>query len=219
MTLNKTLICTLAAVALAGGLPVAAAQAHDPTRVGSVRELIAELPVAGEVRTGYERSKFRHWIDADKDGCNTRMEVLKAEAVEAPTQGVNCTLSDGQWFSYYDDALMNGASGLDIDHMVPLAESWDSGAYDWTSERRQAYANDLGWSRSLVAVTARTNRQKADQDPSTWMPPATDAQCHYVADWVSVKTRWQLSVDPAELQALQQTVTACPDEELAVPLA
>jgi hypothetical protein len=219
MTLNKTLICTLAAVALAGGLPVAAAQAHDPTRVGSVRELIAELPVAGEVRTGYERSKFRHWIDADKDGCNTRMEVLKAEAVEAPTQGVNCTLSDGQWFSYYDDALVSGASGLDIDHMVPLAESWDSGAYDWTSERRQAYANDLGWSRSLVAVTARTNRQKADQDPSTWMPPATDAQCHYVADWVSVKTRWQLSVDPAELQALQQAAAACPDEELAVPLA
>ncbi|MEY2244888.1 HNH endonuclease family protein [Streptomyces sp. BF23-18] len=220
MTLNKrTLICTLAAVALAGGLPAAVAQAHDPTRVGSVRELIAELPVAGEVRTGYERSKFRHWIDADKNDCNTRMEVLKAEAVEAPTQGVNCTLSDGQWFSYYDDALVNGASGLDIDHMVPLAESWDSGAYDWTSERRQAYANDLGWSRSLVAVTARTNRQKADQDPSTWMPPAADAQCHYVADWVSVKTRWQLSVDPAELQALQQAATACPDEVLAVPLA
>ncbi|MFG1807851.1 HNH endonuclease family protein [Streptomyces sp. NPDC049040] len=104
-------------------------------------------------------------------------------------------------------------------HVVPLAEAWDSGAYGWTPARRQDYANDLDWSRSLVAVTARTNRQKADQDPSTWTPPAEDAQCHYLADWVSVKTRWQLSVDPAEQQVLITLASACEDEELAVPLA
>lgn len=145
--------------------------------------------------------------------------MLLDEAIEAPTQSVNCTLAGGEWYSYYDDAVVTDSAGLDIDHMVPLAETWDSGAYDWTPARRQAYANDLDWSRSLVAVTGRTNRSKADQDPSTWLPPAADAQCHYLADWVSVKTRWQLSVDEAEQQALRQLAAGCEDQELTVPIA
>ncbi|GAO12837.1 hypothetical protein TPA0598_13_00210 [Streptomyces lydicamycinicus] len=56
--------------------------------------------------------------------------------------------------------------------MVPLAEAWNSGASQWTAARRQAYANDLGAERSLVAVTAKSNRSKADQDPAQWMPQA-----------------------------------------------
>jgi Protein of unknown function (DUF1524) len=218
MRLRNLLTGALAVLALLSAVP-ATAHADPQVRAATVRELIAELPVAGEVRDGYERTKFRHWVDADRDGCNTRQEVLKEEAIEAPTQGANCTLSGGEWFSYYDDAVVGASSGLDIDHMVPLAEAWDSGAYAWTPARRQVYANDLGWSRSLVAVTARTNRQKADQDPATWLPPAADASCHYLEDWTSVKTRWALSVDAAELQALQQLAASCPDEELAVPLA
>jgi hypothetical protein len=75
------------------------------------------------------------------------------------------------------------ASGLDIDHMVPFAEAWDSsGASTWTAQRREAYANDQGQEASLVAVTARSNRSKADQDPAQWMPPASDAHCRYTAE-------------------------------------
>lgn len=81
-----------------------------------------------EDRTGYERTKFKHWVDADKDGCNTRAEVLKAEAVVVPEQGAKCKLSGGQWYSPFDDRYIVGPSGLDIDHLVPLAEAWDSGA-------------------------------------------------------------------------------------------
>ncbi|GHF17618.1 hypothetical protein GCM10014715_85820 [Streptomyces spiralis] len=113
-----------------------------------VREALAELPVRDEDRTGYERSKFKHWIDADRDGCNTRAEVLKAEAVLAPVQGANCTLTGGQWYSPYDDRYIDGARGLDIDHLVPLAEAWDSGAYAWSAKEREAYANDLGDDRA-----------------------------------------------------------------------
>ncbi|MFG2989137.1 hypothetical protein ACGFZK_07520 [Streptomyces sp. NPDC048257] len=74
------------------------------------------------------------------------------------------------WHSYYDDVLVQGPSGVDIDHMVPLAEVHDSGGYSWTTERRRRYANDLGSDVTLVGVTARSNRQKSDQDPATWMP-------------------------------------------------
>jgi hypothetical protein len=47
---------------------------------------LAALPVRDEDRTGYERTKFKHWVDADRHGCHTRAEVLKVEAVTAPSR-------------------------------------------------------------------------------------------------------------------------------------
>src|SRR5690606_9630874 len=134
-------------------------------------EAVNRLPVEAESRDGYDRDAFRHWNTGDNldDGCNTRGEVLLAEAVEPPTVGPRCRLSGGRWWSYYDQMWVTSASGLDIDHMVPLAESWDSGASAWTAQRREAYANDQGADASLVAVTARSNRSKADQDPAEWL--------------------------------------------------
>ncbi|GGS25800.1 hypothetical protein GCM10010284_68200 [Streptomyces rubiginosohelvolus] len=148
----------------------------------SLADAIRKIPVAEEKRTGYERDSFKHWVDEDDDSCPTRQEVLIAEAVTAPEQGDRCTLSGGRWLSYYDEAEVTDAKRLDIDHMVPLAEAWDSGAHDWTPERREAYANDLDAERSLVAVTAKTNRSKADRDPAQWMPPAQSATCTYLVD-------------------------------------
>lgn len=86
--------------------------------------------------------------------------MLKAEAVTAPGQGASCRLSGGRWYSPYDDRYIAGPSGLDIDHLVPLAEVWDSGASAWPPAERQAYANDLGDERALIAVSAASNRSK-----------------------------------------------------------
>jgi hypothetical protein len=114
-----------------------------------VRDALAALSVQTESRTGYERTKFKHWTDADRDGCNTRMEVLKAEAVTAPVQGPNCVLTGGSWYSPYDDRYLDSASKLDVDHLVPLAEAWDSGASQWTAKERELYANVI-WGPSKV---------------------------------------------------------------------
>ncbi|MFE6985785.1 HNH endonuclease family protein [Streptomyces griseus] len=177
----------------------------------TLADAIKTIPVAEEKRAGYERDSFKHWVDEDGDGCPTRQEVLIAEAVTAPEQGARCTLSGGSWLSYYDEAEVTDAKRLDIDHMVPLAEAWDSGAYDWTPERREAYANDLSADRSLVAVTAKTNRSKADRDPSQWMPPATSATCTYLVDWTATKLRWRLAADEAEQAALLELAEPCTD--------
>ncbi|MEU9331135.1 hypothetical protein AB0D91_46770 [Streptomyces canus] len=59
------------------------------------------LPAADETRAGYTRTSFRHWTDADNDQCNTRKEVLPAEAFLAPEQGTGCALTGGEWYSPY----------------------------------------------------------------------------------------------------------------------
>ncbi|MEW2250556.1 hypothetical protein AB0907_24860 [Streptomyces sp. NPDC006975] len=42
---------------------------------------------------------------------------------------------------------------------------------------REAYANDPGDERALIAVSAVSNQSKADQDPTTWLPPAEGCRC------------------------------------------
>ncbi|MFI6209107.1 HNH endonuclease family protein [Streptomyces sp. NPDC051041] len=177
-------------------------------------DAVARLPAGSESREGYSRDSFRHWnAGADPaDGCNTRAEVLLTEAVEPPAIGPGCRLTGGRWFSYYDATWVTSASSLDIDHMVPLAEAWDSGASAWSARRREAYANDQGAAASLVAVTAGSNRSKADQDPAQWLPPATDTHCRYAAEWTGTKLRWNLTADTTELAALHQLAAACPNQ-------
>ncbi|MFI7534014.1 HNH endonuclease family protein [Streptosporangium sp. NPDC049376] len=220
---RRTLLLTTAALALAlTGAPgsALAASSPAPAHLSSaaqqvlLSQAVADLPEAVEDRTGYQRSSFKHWIDADGNGCNTRAEVLLAEAITPPTVEPGCRLGGGVWYSYYDNQTVEGSSGLDVDHLVPLAEAWDSGASTWTAQQRQDYANFLDDSFHLVAVTARSNRSKADKDPADWMPPYPDARCRYAAEWTAVKRRWNLSVDEREKAALTALAVECPDATL-----
>ncbi|MFF4873998.1 HNH endonuclease family protein [Streptomyces sp. NPDC000961] len=203
----------LALTPLALPAPVAAAAATlvPVPEVLPLEDAVGKLLVAEEDRTGYTRDSFKHWNTGldPADGCNTRNEVLLAEAVQEPAVAAGCKLSGGKWVSYYDNVEVVEAGKLDIDHMVPLAEAWDSGASTWTPARREAYANDQGAAASLVAVTARTNRSKADQDPATWMPPLPDAHCRYIGEWTATKLRWGLAVDQTENEALKVYAEAC----------
>ena len=203
-------VLSIVSVQLAAGGPARA----DTQWSGTLTQAIDHIPVAGEVRTGYSRDLFRLWVDADGDGCDTREEVLIAEAEEAPSQGSGCALSGGRWYSYYDGVSQTSASALDIDHVVPLAEAWDSGARSWSSSRRESYANDLGDSHTLVGVTASLNRSKGDQDVAEWLPPIND--CRYIKDWVTAKIRWGLDQDSAEKAALQDIAAGCANSSLTV---
>jgi len=162
------------------------------------------VPVAEEHIGGYKRSLFKHWIDANKNGKDTRAEVLIAESlVSVRFSATGKTVSTGKWLSLYDGETWTKASDVDVDHVVALAEAWRSGAWKWSSARRQAYANDLGVAWTLRAVTDNVNQEKSDDDPTYWLPPLESANCVYLTEWVAVKIRWKLSVDAEERQSIR----------------
>jgi hypothetical protein len=211
---SSFLLATAAAYAV---VLVAPPAAHAEQYSAPLTTAIGDLAGAAENRSGYDRDLFRHWVDADGDGCDTRDEVLLAEADDAPSVGSGCSLSGGRWYSYYDGVSQTSASALDIDHMVPLAEAWDSGASSWSAATRQAYANDLGDSRSLVGVTAAENRAKGDQDVAEWLPGRE--QCRYLREFVAVKLRWRLTVDSAERSAMSALASGCTNATITVTRA
>ncbi|MFF4955494.1 HNH endonuclease family protein [Streptomyces sp. NPDC001222] len=195
----------IASVGLLNG-PTASAALPTPVSAATARSYLASLTVATENRTGYSRDLFPTWITISGT-CNTREYILKRDGTNVVTDS-SCAAISGSWYSPYDGATWTAASDLDIDHLVPLAEAWDSGASKWTTAQRQAFANDVTRPQ-LLAVTDNVNQAKGDQDPATWMPSRTAYRCTYVRAWVQVKYYYNLSVDSAEKSALQNYLSAC----------
>ena len=140
--------------------------------------------------SGYSRDRFDHW-SAQGDGCDTRDVVLRRDGT-AVTVDDDCKIVEGTWFSVYDGETFTDPQNIDIDHMVPLANAWRTGAKPTgpTSSGRH-FANDLDRPQ-LLAVAASANRSKGDQDPSQWRPPRAAYWCVYAQDWVAVKAYWKL---------------------------
>jgi len=186
--------------------PTASAALPTPVSAATARTYLASLTVKAEDRTGYDRDLFPTWITISGT-CNTREYILKRDGTNVVTNSA-CTATSGSWYSPYDGATWTAASDLDIDHLVPLAEAWDSGASAWTTARRQSFANDVTRPQ-LIAVTDNVNQSKSDQDPAEWMPSVSSYRCTYVRAWVQVKYYYDLSVDSAEKPALTSYLAGC----------
>ncbi len=154
---------------------------------------------------GYSREKFPHWRSTGSN-CDVRDSVLKRDGTKVKLSG--CNVVAGTWKSVYDDKTLTSPAQVDIDHVVPLANAWRSGAAKWTTPQRQAFANDLD-DPQLVAVSAGSNRSKGDQDPSTWKPPSQAHWCEYAKDWVAVKTKFKLTITDKEKSALKDMLGTC----------
>jgi len=204
----------LVSLLVALSAPASTAALAPAARI-SLKAALGRLKVQPEYSSGYSRSKFgSDWIDADGDGEDTRAEVLieESEVLVTKSQGVVRT---GKWISLYDNLTWTVATDVDIDHVVALKEAWESGAYRWSALRRLAFANDLGVSWSLRAVTDNVNSSKGDRDPASWLPPHRASTCTYLVGWVGVKLRWGLSVDATEKSAISSawSATGCADQQ------
>lgn len=198
---------TLAALTSLVNAPLAQASPPAPISAAAARSYLATVtPKTEGSLSGYSRSLFPHWITVS-GSCNTRETVLKRDGVGVVTDS-SCASVSGSWYSEYDGATWTNAADLDIDHVVPLAEAWRSGASSWTTAKRQQFANDLTRPQ-LIAVTDNVNQAKGDQDPGKWLPSRTAYRCTYARMWVDVKQYWGLSMDSGEKTALVNILNGC----------
>ncbi|MCK0162260.1 HNH endonuclease family protein [Marinobacter sp. S6332] len=106
----------------------------------------------------YQRSAFGHgWDDADGDCRDSRAEALINTSTTrvrfASAKG--CRVVTGRWISPFTGEVLQNASNVDIDHVVPLAWAWERGAKNWSKEKREHFANDP---KNLLPVEASLNR-------------------------------------------------------------
>jgi hypothetical protein len=188
----------------------ATALAPSPS-AADVDEFLDGLIVAPEgSSSGYDRDEFPHWTDTNGDCEDTRDEVLAWEStVTVGWDGAGCNVVTGSWWSAYDGQMFTDPSDVEIDHVIPLAEAWRSGASGWTRAERQAFANDLSRDETLRAVSGSSNASKSDRDPDEWMPSNSSFHCQYLIEWVTVKTAWDLTVEQAEYDALASGLAPC----------
>jgi Protein of unknown function (DUF1524) len=163
--------------------------------------------------SGYSREKFPHWSDADEfgwrglpdDSCDVRDAALIRDGKNVRV-GEGCDVISGRWRDPYAGGTYSDPSGIDIDHVVPLANAWRSGASSWDEALRERYANDP---EVLLSAEAGENRSKGDKGPEAWKPPLRGAWCDYATRWIDIKAEYDLSVNPQEKEALRRMLGTC----------
>jgi hypothetical protein len=169
--------------------------------------IIILLPsVYAQTCVKYNRSSYQHWIDSDRDCQNTRNEVLIAEST-VPVKfktGSKCRVLSGKWIDPYTGLTFTNPRKLDIDHLIPLKEAHDSGAWQWSSAKRRRFANSLKNENHLIAVQASANRRKGARDVAEWLPPNIQYRKEYARIWTKIKVDWGLTADKSELNALKR---------------
>jgi len=176
---------------------------------------------------GYDRdADFGTWLHT-APGCDTRDVVLAGDLTETTVRH-GCDVVAGTLHSTYTGATVTGPTrAVQIDHRVPLALAWRTGASGGTRAQRVSFANDPA---ELVAVEGSVNEAKGDGGPETWTPAADG--CGYARAFVAVAAKYRLTISlgrKAALQHLEATCTPCrrfPDcgarrnlRDLVVPLA
>lgn len=179
-----------AAAAGAAGAAVAVVVLAGPARA-DLAEDIDSLAVEAEQREGYDRE---HFGDYDRDALLDRNQQRWPDC-------------DG-FYSFADDRCHDESGEVHADHIVALAEAWDSGAHSWPDGDLDTFAGHMD---NLWALTGPLNLSKSDDDAAEWLPPHEPAVCSYLHRYVGVKLEWGLSVDQAEKDALSDAAGDCAD--------
>lgn len=181
-----------------------------PTTSASSSLLTLTIGTPSHQDTYNRAADFGGWIDLD--GCKDTRAVLLIRTSQTPvtfTRSTECTVKTGRWTDPWSGVTTTVAHNFQIDHTVPLANAWRSGAWAWTHERRVAFANDLTDAGHLVPILASANASKSDRGPDEWKPPDRRTWCRYALLWDRIKAKWHLIVTRAEWNALVAMAATC----------
>ncbi|RRR19173.1 deoxyribonuclease [Brachybacterium paraconglomeratum] len=182
---------------------------------GTALAQLAGLDEKGRApKTDYDRDLFGWRDDMDRNGCDTRNDILRRDLTAITLKGGmggmgGCVVLRGTLDSPYSGDTVDfdrENSTVDIDHVIALSDAWQTGAASWDEQTRREFANDP---LNLLAVESSLNRQKGDGDAATWLPPLKDYRCEYVARQIAVKDKYELWVKPAEADAMERVLGDC----------
>lgn len=146
----------------------------------------------------YNREAFGGWRDFDRDCQNQRQELLiKASIIPVKFKDKKqCIVLEGKWVSPYTGNVIYSANQIDIDHVLPIALSWEYGSKYWSRPKRVKFYNDP---INILPVEKSLNRQKGSKDISEWLPPQN--KCNYINRFVTVLEIYELH--PPEYKMIQ----------------
>jgi hypothetical protein len=172
------------------------------------RRRLAQLKVARPLSLrGYSHRRFMPGWGRHKGRCDVR-EVVLARDGRRVKRNSACHPVKGVWYSPYDGKRLRSERLVDVDHVVPLAYAWRSGAKRWSEARRRAFANDLT-RPELVTVSHSANIAKGGQGPQSWRPRRRAYWCRYATSWIAVKHHYRLFVTRKEKVALLNMLRTC----------
>lgn len=197
-----------------GSGPSTATGAPAPPTADEARQQLDALAVApAGSMAGYSRDLFPHWAsdgtvfgwDEPDGSCDVRDDALIRDGQNVQIDE-DCSFTAGSWIGPYTGETLTDSSDVDIDHVVPLANAWRSGASTWSTADREAYANDP---QVLLSTEDNANQEKGDRGPEAWKPPNAAYHCEYSRRWVNAKSTWRITITEAEKAALQEMLSTC----------
>lgn len=191
----------------------------QPSSAGTALAALATLDEKGRApKTGYDRELFGPaWEDVDRNGCDTRNDILRRDLTHITTEPNGCIVLTGVLADPFTAKVINFTRGqatsreVQIDHIVPLSLAWQTGAQQMSAGDRIAFANDP---LNLLAVDGSANASKSDSDAASWLPPNKSFRCEYVALQIAVKAKYGLWVTAPEKDAMERVLASCPNQPL-----
>ena len=214
--LTAVLLCAIV-LALVALISVSRADAGAATPGYYAKLAVLSVKADGSM-TGYSRDGFRHWSDAQEYGwrlpattpdpasCDVRDAALIRDGRGEVVQS-GCYVARGRWFDPYTGHTYYRPSDIDIDHVVPLAEAWRTGARSWSAAKRERFANVR---MDVLSVEDNANASKGDRAPEAWKPPRRAYWCTYSRKWINIKYYWHLTATGTEKTTLKQMLSTCP---------
>lgn len=166
----------------------------------------------------HRTSQFSGWLrDPSGATClDVRNLVLLRQAMEPVKLRDDdpCRIDSSTWHDPYSDEYFHQASDLQIDHVVPLKNAYQSGAWSWSPEKRCNYSNFLAYPEHLLAVQKHANLSKGERGPDVYLPLNESFQCQYLAIWLTIKAIWSLKIATTEANAIRDYLEnhSCPKE-------
>lgn len=184
-------------------------KSNKPVNLLNLKKIDETFPLP---KVAYNRKKhFTGWLNdyRDESCLNIRGLVLESQSLDEVEYGGarGCTVVSGKWYDPYTDSYFKDpVKDLQIDHMVPLKHAYQSGAYEWSKEKRCLYSNFRWSDYHLIPTYGKENSKKSDRSPVGYLPSHKGYVCEYLKNWLKVKAIWNLRVNPSEKKVIATEV-------------